>query len=140
MSAKNKIRVAVSGYFDPIHIGHLEYLRKAKELGDSLVVIVNNNYQCKLKKGKHFMDENDRVEIVKALRYVDEVFLSVDSDRTVCKSLEEIKPDIFANGGDRATSEVPETPVCKKFNIKMVDGLGDKIRSSSSLTGLSEIS
>jgi len=140
MSAKNKIRVAVSGYFDPIHVGHLEYLRMAKELGDSLVVIVNNNYQCKLKKGKHFMDENDRVEIVKALRFVDEVFLSVDNDRTVCKSLEEIKPDIFANGGDRATSEVPETPVCKKFNIKMVDGLGDKIRSSSSLTGLSEIS
>lgn len=140
MSAKNKIRVAVSGYFDPIHIGHLEYLRMAKELGDSLVVIVNNNYQCKLKKGKHFMDENDRVEIVKALRFVDEVFLSIDNDRTVCKSLEEIKPDIFANGGDRATSEVPETPVCKKFNIKMVDGLGDKIRSSSSLTGLSEIS
>ena len=139
MSAKNKIRVAVSGYFDPIHIGHLEYLRMAKELGDSLVVIVNNNYQCKLKKGKHFMDENDRVEIVKALRFVDEVFLSVDNDRTVCKSLEEIKPDIFANGGDRATSEVPETPVCKKFNIRMVDGLGDKIRSSSSLTGLSEI-
>ena len=140
MSDKNKIRVAVSGYFDPVHIGHLEYLRMAKELGDSLVVIVNNNYQCKLKKGKHFMDENDRVEIVKALRFVDEVFLSIDNDRTVCKSLEEIKPDIFANGGDRATSEVPETPICKKFNIKMVDGLGDKIRSSSSLTGLSEIS
>ena len=140
MSDKNKIRVAVSGYFDPIHIGHLEYLRMAKELGDSLVVIVNNNYQCKLKKGKHFMDENDRVEIVKALRFVDEVFLSVDNDRTVCKSLEEIKPDIFANGGDRVTSEVPETPICKKFNIKMVDGLGDKIRSSSSLTGLNELS
>ena len=140
MSVKNKIRVAVSGYFDPIHIGHLEYLRMAKELGDSLVVIVNNNHQCKLKKGKHFMDENDRVEIVKALRFVDEVFLSIDNDGTVCKSLEEIKPDIFANGGDRATSEVPETPVCKKFNIKMVDGLGDKIRSSSSLTGLNELS
>ena len=139
MSDKNKIRVAVSGYFDPIHVGHLDYLRMAKELGDSLVVIVNNNYQCKLKKGKHFMDENDRVEIVKALRFVDEVFLSVDKDRTVCKSLEEIKPDVFANGGDRATSEVPETPVCKKFNIKMVDGLGDKIRSSSSLTGLNEL-
>ena len=139
MSDKNKIRVAVSGYFDPIHVGHLDYLRMAKELGDYLVVIVNNNYQCKLKKGRHFMDENDRVEIVKALRFVDEVFLSVDKDRTVCKSLEEIKPDVFANGGDRATSEVPETPVCKKFNIKMVDGLGDKIRSSSSLTGLNEL-
>jgi len=139
MSDKNKIRVAVSGYFDPIHVGHLEYLMMAKELGDSLVVIVNNNNQCKLKKGKPFMDENDRVEILKALRFVDEVFLSVDQDRTVCKSLEAVKPDIFANGGDRATSEIPETPVCKKYNIKMVDGLGDKIRSSSNLTGLKEI-
>ena len=139
MSDKNKIRVAVSGYFDPIHVGHLEYLKMAKELGDSLVVIVNNNYQCKLKKGKPFMDQNDRVEIVKALRFVDEVFLSIDKDRTVCKSLEAVKPDIFANGGDRATSEVPETPICKKYNIKMVDGLGDKIRSSSNLTGLKEI-
>ena len=139
MSDKNKIRVAVSGYFDPIHVGHLEYLMMAKELGDSLVVIVNNNNQCKLKKGKPFMDENDRLEIVKALRFVDEVFLSVDKDRTVCKSLEAVKPDIFANGGDRATSEIPETPICKKYNIKMVDGLGHKIRSSSNLTGLKEI-
>lgn len=139
MSDKNKIRVAVSGYFDPIHVGHLEYLKMAKELGDSLVVIVNNNYQCKLKKGKPFMDQNDRIEIIKALRFVDEVFLSIDQDRTVRKSLEVVKPDIFANGGDRATSEVPETPVCKKYNIKMVDGLGDKIRSSSNLTGLKEI-
>ena len=139
MSDKNKIRVAVSGYFDPIHVGHLEYLKMAKELGDSLVVIVNNNYQCKLKKGKPFMDQNDRLEIVKALRFVDEVFLSIDKDRTVCKSLEAVRPNIFANGGDRATSEVPETPICKKYNIKMVDGLGDKIRSSSNLTGLKEI-
>ena len=122
MSDKNKIRVAVSGYFDPIHVGHLEYLKMAKELGDSLVVIVNNNYQCKLKKGKPFMDQNDRIEIIKALRFVDEVFLSIDQDRTVCKSLEAVRPNIFANGGDRATSEVPETPICKKYNIKMVDG------------------
>tara|TARA_B100000700_G_scaffold78588_1_gene88240 strand:+ start:95 stop:514 length:420 start_codon:yes stop_codon:yes gene_type:complete len=133
------IRVAVSGYFDPIHIGHLDYLELAKQLGDKLVVIVNNNHQCKLKKGKPFMDELDRIRIVESLGIVDEVFLSIDSDRSVCKSLEEIKPDIFANGGDRATSEVPESVVCKKYNIEMVDGLGDKIRSSSSMTGLKEI-
>ena len=133
------IRVAVSGYFDPIHTGHLDYLELAKKLGDKLVVIVNNNHQCKLKKGKPFMDELDRIRIVESLGIVDEVFLSIDSDRSVCKSLEEIKPDIFANGGDRATSEVPESVVCKKYNIKMVDGLGDKIRSSSSMTGLKEI-
>ena len=131
-------RVAVSGYFDPIHVGHLEYLKLAKELGDKLLVIVNNNHQCILKKGKPFMDEADRVEIVKALGIVDEVFLSIDQDKSVCASLERIKPNIFANGGDRHTGEVPETVVCKANNIKIVDGLGGKIRSSSDLTGLKE--
>tara|TARA_B100000902_G_C26435422_1_gene493493 strand:- start:44 stop:466 length:423 start_codon:yes stop_codon:yes gene_type:complete len=139
MNTNKKTSVAVSGYFDPIHVGHLEYLKMAKELGDFLIVIVNNNQQCILKKGKSFMDENDRVEIVRALGIVDKVFLSIDTDRTVCKSLEEIKPDIFANGGDRSTDEVPETSICKKYNIKMIDGLGDKIRSSSSLTGIKEL-
>lgn len=134
-----KVKIAVSGYFDPIHVGHLEYLKIAKSLGDILVVIVNNNHQCILKKGKFFMDENDRLEIVKAIKYVDEVVLSVDQDKTVCKSLELIRPNIFANGGDRSTDEVPETSVCKKYKIEMVDGLGEKIRSSSSLTGIKEI-
>ena len=131
--------VAVSGYFDPIHVGHLEYLRLSKKLGDKLVVIVNNNHQCVLKKGKPFMDEKDRVEIVRSLGMVDEVFLSIDYDKSVCKSLEKIKPHIFANGGDRSTGEVPELKVCKKYNIQMTDGLGDKIRSSSDLTGLTQI-
>jgi D-beta-D-heptose 7-phosphate kinase/D-beta-D-heptose 1-phosphate adenosyltransferase len=76
------------------------------------------------------------MEIVAALRCVDEVFLSIDTDKSVCKSLERIKPDIFANGGDRLLNEIPETAVMKKYNIKMVDGLGSKIRSSSDLTGL----
>jgi len=137
--SKKTISVAVSGYFDPIHVGHLDYLEHAKKLGDKLVVIVNNNHQCVLKKGKPFMDELDRMRIVKSIDMVDEVFLSVDSDKSVCKSLEEIKPDIFANGGDRANSEVPESTICSKYNIQIVDGLGDKIRSSSSLTGLKEI-
>jgi len=131
--------VAVSGYFDPIHVGHLEYLRLSKKLGDKLVVIVNNNHQCVLKKGKPFMDEKDRVEIVRSLEMVDEVFLSIDHDKSVCKSLEKIKPHIFANGGDRSIREIPELIVCKKYNIQMTDGLGDKIRSSSDLTGLTQI-
>ena len=139
MKNNGKVKIAVSGYFDPIHVGHLEYLKMAKSLGDILVVIVNNNHQCVLKKGKFFMDENDRIEIVKAIKYVDEVVLSVDQDKTVCKSLELIRPNIFANGGDRSTDEVPETSVCKKYKIEMVDGLGEKIRSSSSLTGIKEI-
>lgn len=132
-------KVAVSGYFDPLHVGHLEYLKLAKSLGDYLIVIVNSNSQCKIKKGKPFMDENDRLEIVRNLKMVDEVFLSIDQDKTVCKSLEKIRPDIFANGGDRSTDEVPETAICKKHKIRMIDGLGDKIRSSSDLTGLKQI-
>ena len=139
MSLNKIVRVAVSGYFDPIHIGHLEYLKMAKDLGDYLIVIVNNDYQSNLKKGKSFMNELDRVEIVKALKLVDEVFLSIDKDRTVCKSLEKLKPDIFANGGDRLTDEIPEAEVCINLNIKMIDGLGNKIRSSSELTGIKEI-
>ena len=132
-------KVCISGYFDPLHVGHIEYINKAKKLGDYLVVIVNNNLQCKLKKGKFFMDENDRVEIVKNLKSVDEVFLSIDSDKTVCKSLEKLKPSIFANGGDRKNYEIPESAICKKYNIQIIDGLGEKIRSSSDLTGLKEI-
>ena len=128
--------VAVSGYFDPLHVGHLEYLEMAKQLGDKLIVIVNSDKQAELKKGKSFMNENERVEIIGALKCVDEVFLSIDEDKSVCKSLEAIKPDIFANGGDRSLSEIPETAVMEKYNIKMVDGLGEKIRSSSAITGI----
>ena len=131
--------VAISGYFDPIHVGHLEYIIEAKKLGDKLVVIVNNNHQCVLKKGKPFMDENDRVIIVSSIKYVDEVFLSIDKDKTVCKSIEKIKPDIFANGGDRKNYEIPESVICNKYNIEIIDGLGEKIRSSSDLTGLKEL-
>ena len=141
------MKVAVSGYFDPIHVGHIEYLEMARKLADKrglesaslwgeLIVIVNNDYQCELKKGKSFMSEEDRLRIVQSLKVVDKAFLSVDKDGSVCESLAIIKPDIFANGGDRSVGEIPETKVMKKYNIEMVDGLGSKIRSSSDLTGL----
>ena len=132
-------KIAISGYFDPIHVGHIEYINNAKKLGDWLIVIVNNNKQCALKKGKHFMDENDRVLIVKNIKAVDEVFLSIDDDKTVSKSLKTVNPDVFANGGDRKNYEIPESKVCRENNIEIIDGLGDKIRSSSDLTGLKEI-
>ncbi len=132
-------KIAISGYFDPIHVGHIEYINNAKKLGDWLVVIVNNNNQCALKKGKYFMDEKDRVLIVKNIKAVDEVFLSIDEDKTVCKSLKKVNPDVFANGGDRKNYEIPESKVCKENNIQIIDGLGHKIRSSSDLTGLKEI-
>ena len=134
--------IIVSGYFDPIHVGHLEMIKLARELGDELVVIVNNDVQAKIKKGKAFMREEDRLQIVRAIRYVDAAFISLDENKTVCKSLKKIRkthPEnelVFANGGDRTGGEVPEAKICKKFKIKMVDGLGDKIRSSSELTGI----
>lgn len=128
---KKEIIVVASGYFDPLHVGHVEYLEKAKALGDKLIVVINNDNQIKLKKGHAFMPQKERARIVKALKPVDEIFISIDEDTTICKSLEAIKPDRFAKGGDRFASEIPESEVCKKNNIKIIDGLGEKIQSSS---------
>lgn len=129
-------KVAISGYFDPIHIGHLEYIQMARKLGDYLIVIVNTDKQAALKKGKSFMCEDDRLEIVSQIKGVDEAFMSIDEDKTVCKTLDLLKPDVFANGGDRSNSEIPEYKVCKENGTQIVDGLGAKIRSSSELTGI----
>lgn len=131
---KKPIIVAVSGYFNPLHVGHLEMIEMAKKLGDKLVVIVNNDKQVALKGSVPFMSEKDRITIIKALRAVDKVVLSTDLDKTVIKSLAKLKPNIFANGGDRhSIGDVPEYDVCLKYNIKMVDGLGKKIRASSKM-------
>ena len=130
------ILVVASGYFDPLHVGHIDYLELAKKLGDKLIVIINNDIQAQLKKSRSFMSEQDRMKIISSLKCVDEVFLSIDKDKTQCKSLEFLKPNIFANGGDRNNDEIPESDICKKLNIKIVDGLGDKIRSSSDFTGI----
>ena len=141
---KRKKTAIVSGYFDPLHIGHIEYFKLAKELADELVVIVNNREQCLLKKSDEFMDERDRLEIVYHLDMVDEVLISTDKDKSVCKSLEMIaqfKPYndlVFCNGGDRDASNSPEVKVCSKLGIEFQQGLGKKIRSSSEMTGLVE--
>ncbi len=131
------MRVAVSGYFDPLHVGHLELFGNARKLGGTLVVIVNNDAQAVQKKGYVFMSCADRMRIVAALRNVDEVVESIDTDRTVRKTLEMLKPDIFANGGDRHNEEIPEAEICRKHGIRIIDGLGDKIRSSSDLVARS---
>lgn len=133
----NSKTVVASGYFDPLTVGHVEYLEKAKRLGDRLVVIVNTDEQSRQKKGFHFMCEEERVKIVSALKSVDEVMLSIDTDRTVCRSIEKLAsgvntPAIFAKGGDTNLSlgNIPESSICDKLNIKIIDGLGDKIQSS----------
>ncbi len=133
------VRVVVSGYFDPVHVGHIEMFERARGLGDKLIVILNSDAQAVMKKGKPFMKESERKKILESLRFVDEVFVSIDKDRSVCESLRAVNPDIFANGGDRFTDEVPETKICRELGIKIVDGLGEKIQSSSNLTGLKSV-
>ena len=125
--------IVFSGYFDPLHVGHLEGLQLAKGLGGRLVVIVNSDKQAVMKKGFAFMPEDERMKIIEALECVDEVVLSIDEDQTQCKTLAMIKPDIFAKGGDRHAGEIPEGQVCRDCGIKIVDGLGAKIQSSSEL-------
>ena len=116
-----------------MHCGHVEYLERAKALGDKLVVIVNKDDFLIRKKGYAFMPLAERMQIVAALRCVDEVVASVDEDQTVCESLKFVQPTIFAKGGDRHAGEIPEAQVCKELGIHIVDGLGGKIQSSSTL-------
>jgi cytidyltransferase-like protein len=127
-----KNNVITSGYFIWFHVGHLELLKKASDLG-KLTVLLNNDEQQILKYGKIIVPYSERAKILESICYVDKVVPSIDSDRTVCKSLAKYQPEIFAKGGDRFEGEIPETETCKKFNIKIVDGLGNKIQSSSSL-------
>ena len=137
----NKI-VCVSGYFDPIHVGHIEYFKMSKKIGNKLMVIVNNDIQAKLKKGRAFMPVEERIKIIKELRCVDIVVKSIDNDRTVCKTLETVipKPDFFANGGDQNNNTIPETEICNIRGIELKDGFGEKIQSSSWLIKGSKLS
>ncbi|MDD4409932.1 MAG: adenylyltransferase/cytidyltransferase family protein [Candidatus Pacebacteria bacterium] len=128
--------VCVSGYFNPLHIGHISLFARAKELGDYLVVVVNSDHQVDLKGSIPFMKEDERAAIISNLRMVDEVVISIDMDKTVCKTLEKVHPDVFANGGDRKSeSDIPEKEVCDRLGIDMVFGVGgnEKQQASSEL-------
>ena len=126
-----------SGYFDPLHVGHIECMELSKKLGDKLVIILNNDEQVRLKKDKPFMSENERKRIVESLKPVDEVLVSIDKDRSVCESIKAIAEKykgqeiIFAKGGDRFSDEIPEAKLCKELGIKIIDNVGKKIQSSS---------
>ena len=133
-----KKAVIVSGYFNPIHKGHLEYFNNSRALADELFVIVNNDAQRALKGSKEFQNQEERMTIVSNIRAVDKAFLSVDEDRTVCATLKKISQEYgseyelsFANGGDQNNDTIPERSVCEEMGISLIDGLGDKIQSSS---------
>ena len=133
-----KKAIIVSGYFNPLHKGHLEYFNNAKALCDELFVIVNNDYQRELKGSKPFQDEQERLLIVSNIKAVDKAILSIDQDRTVCKSIRLLANQYaadydlaFGNGGDQNNDTIPEIPVCKGLGVALIDGLGDKIQSSS---------
>jgi D-beta-D-heptose 7-phosphate kinase/D-beta-D-heptose 1-phosphate adenosyltransferase len=130
--------IIVSGYFNPLHKGHLDLFKKAKSLGDKLWVIVNSDFQRVLKGSKPFMDENERLIIIQSIKYVDYALISNDRDKTQCYTLQQFhnmfsdKYDLaFANGGDQNNDTISEREVCERLGIELLDGLGDKIQSSS---------
>ena len=133
-----KKAIIVSGYFNPLHKGHLELFLNAKKYGDILIVIVNSDLQRKLKGSKEFMDEEERITIVDNLKPVDYTILSHDKDSTqieTLKALYSVNKDkvklSFANGGDQTNETIPEAEICKELGIELIEGLGDKIQSSS---------
>lgn len=137
-----KKAIIVSGYFNPIHKGHLEYFNNAKALADELFVIVNSDLQRGLKGSKEFQKEDERLFIVQNIKAVDKAIISVDKDRTVCESIRTLQEKYgedyqlgFANGGDQDNNSIPEAPICNELGIQLIDGLGDKIQSSSWLLG-----
>ena len=134
-----KTLVIVSGYFSPLHCGHLDYLEAGASLGDRLIVIVNNDLQQKKKKGKVILPRQDRLRIVKALSIVDEACVAIDDDSSVKKTIEFIALKnqqfnlIFANGGDRnQPSDIPEVDVCREHKIQLIFGAGGSTKRDSS--------
>lgn len=137
-----KKAIIVSGYFNPVHKGHLEYFHNAKTNADELFVIVNSDLQRELKGSKPFQEEEERMIIISNFKVVNRAILSIDKDRTVCETIRKIATEFsneyelaFANGGDQNNDTIPEKPICEELGIKLIDGLGDKIQSSSWLIG-----
>lgn len=139
MNEHKETKVIISGYFNPFHGGHLDLIEGGRQLGDKLIAIVNNDEQQRIKKGKVIMKEEVRLRIVKAIRFVDEAFLSVDKDPTQIETLKlaakKYADDklIFANGGDRNSGEeIPETAICSALGIELAFGVGGDIKADSS--------
>ena len=126
-------RIMVSGGFDPVHVGHVKMIQEAARLGD-VIIIANSDEWLIRKKGYIFMPFEERQEVLYAFKGVVDVIEAWDDDGTVCKTLEKIKPDIFANGGDRKGDNTPEVDLCNNLDIDLVWNMGgEKIQSSSDL-------
>jgi cytidyltransferase-like protein len=136
--------IVISGYFNPIHSGHIDYIKSAKQRGDVLVVIVNNDNQVELKGSVPFQNENERFKIVSNIKGVDRTVLSIDEDATVCESLRMVYKTyeddpffhqmFFCNGGDRKEGGVPEDILTEELGINMLYNIGgEKVQSSSEL-------
>ena len=148
MESRSLLRVGIiSGYFNPIHVGHIDLIERSREVVDVLYVIVNSDFQRELKGSKEFMSEGERSRIVSSIKGVTGCFISIDMDRSVVKSLGMVYRDVssyyswydlefkFINGGDRSNGEIPEVGVCAELGIEILDGFGDKVQSSSWLLG-----
>ena len=133
-----KKAIIVSGYFNPLHKGHIELFEISKQLCDMLILIVNTELQRYLKGNKEFQLEEERLEIIKSIRYVDWATISIDTDKTQNESIKEIYSIYkdthklaFANGGDQNNNTIPEADICRELGIELIEGLGNKIQSSS---------
>jgi cytidyltransferase-like protein len=143
---KKNVVVAVSGGFDPLHIGHVRMFQEAKKLGDKLVVILNNDNWLHAKKGHVFMPQEERKEIIEALGCVNEVVYTKHpknpSDMSISVELAALKPDIFANGGDRKPGNLrqQESVICGQIGCREIFnvGHGGKVQSSSWLVERSQ--
>ena len=138
--------VLISGYFNPLHTGHLDYIKGASELGDKLIVIINNDKQVELKGSKSFMTETERMRIVSAIKGVDKAVLSIDKDGSVVETITSLYKEYsvdyffdgmtFCNGGDRTKGNSPEEKYCNWRGIKTAYNVGgEKTQSSSDLLG-----
>ena len=130
--------VIVSGYFNPLHVGHLELFEKASSEGNFLIVIVNSDLQRELKGSKEFMPEDERLKIIQSIKGVGMALISIDQDSTQNQTLRLLYDRFsdtwdlnFANGGDQTNETIPASVTCNELGITLIDGLGDKIQSSS---------
>lgn len=139
MINKKESFVIISGGFDPIHIGHIELIEKASRYGKVIAILNSDGFLMK-KKGFIFMPLEERSKILESIKDIHQVFISIDKDLTVKKSIQSLhskygsRLKYFANGGDRkSTNDIPESEICSHCNIEMIFGLGKKIQSSSKL-------